>query len=75
MIRARRDPGGMITVPARPYVVIPAALRRRRLRPGDWVLLAALPRADTLAAYPLTVVDQAIREHAPILNRHAGGRQ
>jgi len=27
---ARRDPGGMITVPARPYVVIPAALRARR---------------------------------------------
>jgi hypothetical protein len=26
---ARRDPGGMITVPGRPYVVIPAALRRR----------------------------------------------
>jgi hypothetical protein len=24
---ARRDPGGMVTVPARPYVVIPAALR------------------------------------------------
>jgi bifunctional DNA-binding transcriptional regulator/antitoxin component of YhaV-PrlF toxin-antitoxin module len=26
---ARRDPGGMVTVPARPYVVIPAPLRRR----------------------------------------------
>ena len=26
---ARRDPGGMVTVPARPYIVIPAALRRR----------------------------------------------
>ena len=26
---ARRDPGGMVTVPSRPYVVIPAALRRR----------------------------------------------
>ena len=26
---ARRDPGGMVTVPARPYVVIPAALRSR----------------------------------------------
>jgi bifunctional DNA-binding transcriptional regulator/antitoxin component of YhaV-PrlF toxin-antitoxin module len=25
----RRDPGGMVTVPARPYIVIPAALRRR----------------------------------------------
>ena len=37
---ARRDPGGMI-VPARPYVVIPAPLRRRcGLRAGDHVLLA-----------------------------------
>jgi hypothetical protein len=26
---ARRAPGGMVTVPDRPYVVIPAALRRR----------------------------------------------
>ena len=41
---ARRDPGGMVTVPARPYLVIPAALRRRcGLRPGDRVLLAAFP--------------------------------
>jgi hypothetical protein len=33
---ARRDPGGMVTVPSRPYVVIPAALRRRcGLRAGD----------------------------------------
>ena len=40
---ARRDPGGMVTVPSRPYVVIPAPLRRRRgLRAGDHVLLAAL---------------------------------
>jgi hypothetical protein len=26
---ARRDPGGMVTMPAKPYLVIPAALRRR----------------------------------------------
>jgi hypothetical protein len=37
---ARRDPGGMVTVPARPYVVIPAALRRRCGLRGDHVLLA-----------------------------------
>ena len=42
---ARRDPGGMVTVPARPYVVIPAAMRRRcGLRAGDHVLLAAIAR-------------------------------
>jgi hypothetical protein len=46
---ARRDPGGMVTVPARPYMVIPAALRRRcGLRAGDHVLLAASPGQDTL---------------------------
>jgi hypothetical protein len=26
---ARRDPGGMVTMPARPYIVIPAAVRHR----------------------------------------------
>ncbi len=63
---ARRDPGGMITVPSRPYVVIPAPLPRRcGLRAGDHVLLAASPGQDTLAAYSFTVVDQALRDHAP----------
>ena len=76
VILAQRDPGGMITLPARPYVVIPAALRRRcRLRTGDRVLLAALLPEDALAAYPLAVVDQAIRAHAPIPNRRPGGKQ
>jgi hypothetical protein len=71
---ARRDPGGMVTMPARPYIVIPAALRRRcGLRTGDRVLLAALPGQDTLAAYPLAVVDQAIRAHGPF-PRGEGGR-
>jgi hypothetical protein len=63
---ARRDPGGMVTVPGRAYVVIPAALRRRcGLRAGDHVLLAAWPGQDMLAAYSFTVVDQALRAHAP----------
>jgi AbrB family looped-hinge helix DNA binding protein len=63
---ARRDPGGMVTVPARPYIVIPAAVRSRcGLRAGDRVLLAAVPGEDTLAAYSFAVVDQALRGHAP----------
>ena len=38
---ARRDPGGMVTVPARPYIVYPAALRgdgsyHRGGRRGRW---------------------------------------
>jgi len=62
VVTARRDPGGMITVPGRACIAIPAALRRRcGLRPGDRVLLAAVPGDGTLAAYPLAVVDQAIR--------------
>ncbi len=66
VMTARRDPGGMVTVPGRPYVVIPAALRRRcGLRAGDRVLLAASPGQDTLAAYSFAVVDQALRAHAP----------
>ena len=70
---ARRDPGGMVTVPARPYVVIPAALRRRcGLRPGDRVLLAAVPAEDTLAAYSLAVVDQAIRAHGSFPRMQGG---
>jgi bifunctional DNA-binding transcriptional regulator/antitoxin component of YhaV-PrlF toxin-antitoxin module len=63
---ARRDPGGMVTVPSRPYVVIPAALRRRcGLRAGDHVLLAASAGQDTLAAYSFAVLDEALRAHAP----------
>ena len=64
---AHRDPGGMVTVPARPYVVIPASLRRRcGLRAGDHVLLAASPGQDMLAAYSFAVVDQALRAHGPV---------
>jgi hypothetical protein len=64
---ARRDPGGMVTMAAKPYLVIPAALRRRcGLRPGDHVLLAASPVQDTLTAYSFAVVDQALRAHAPL---------
>jgi hypothetical protein len=51
VVIARRDPGGMVTLPAKPYLVIPAALRRRcGLRPGDRVLLAVFPDRDALAA-------------------------
>ena len=29
VVIARRDPGGLVTMPVKPYVAIPAALRRR----------------------------------------------
>ena len=74
VVIARRDPGGMVTMPAKPYIAIPAALRRRcGLRPGDRVLLAVLPGEDTLAAYSFAVVDEAMRAHAPL--PRAGGGQ
>jgi hypothetical protein len=65
VVTARRDPGGMVIMPARPYLTIPATLRRCcGLRPGDRVLLAAFPARDALAAYSFAVVDQALRAHA-----------
>ena len=74
VVTARRDPGGMVTLPARPYIAIPAALRRRcGLLPGDRVLLAAMPGADTLTAYPLAVVDQAIRAYGA--SQHVQGEK
>ncbi len=74
VITARRDPGGMITLPGRAYITIPAALRRRcGLRPGDRVLLAAAIAEDTLTAYSLAVVDQAIRAHHE--SQHGQGQE
>ena len=74
VVTARRDPGGMVTLPASTYITIPAPLRRRcGLEAGNQVLLAALPDQDSLAAYSLAVVDQAIRAHGSF--QHAqGGR-
>ncbi len=73
VVTARRDPAGLVTMPTKPYLVIPAALRRRcGLRPGDRVLLAVCPDRDALAAYSFAVVDQALRAHAPVLGE---GRQ
>ena len=67
VVVACRDPDGMITMPSEPYLVIPAALRRRcGLRAGDRVLLAVFPARDALAAYSFAVVDQALRAHAPV---------
>lgn len=59
VVTARRDPGGMVAVPERACLVIPAALRRRcGLKPGDQVLLAGSPADDTLTAYSLAVVHE-----------------
>ena len=54
----------MVTIPRRGYIAIPASLCLRcGLKPGDRVLVAAAPADETLTAYSLAVVDQAIRAH------------
>jgi hypothetical protein len=74
VVVVHRDPRGLVTVPARCSVAIPAALRHRcGLRPGDQVLLAALPSEDTLAACTFAVVDRALRAH-PLFPRCEGGQ-
>jgi len=61
VVTARRDPGGMVTIPRRGYIAIPAALRLRcGLQPGDRVLVAASPADEALTAYSLAVVHEAI---------------
>lgn len=73
VVTARRDPGGMVTLPVSGYITIPAALRRRcGLEASDQVLLAALPDQDRLAAYSLAVVDQAIRVHGSFQHVQGG---
>ena len=75
VVIARRDPDGMVTMPSKPYIGIPAALRRRcGLRAGDHVLLAASPGQDTLAAYSFAVVDQALRAYSPVPDGREGMR-
>jgi bifunctional DNA-binding transcriptional regulator/antitoxin component of YhaV-PrlF toxin-antitoxin module len=71
----RRDPSGLVTLPPRSCVPIPAALRHRcGLLPGDPVLLTAVPAEDTLTAYSLAVVDQALAALIPFPAREGGDR-
>ena len=72
----RRDPSGLVTLPPRSCVPIPAALRHCcGLLPGDPVLLTAVPAEDTLTAYSrLAVVDQALAALIPFPAREGGDR-
>jgi hypothetical protein len=73
LVVIRRDPAGMVTLPASQYIVIPATLRHRcGLTADDLVLLAARPGLDALAAYPFGLVDQAIRAHLPFPGSQGG---
>ena len=73
VVTARRDPHGLAVLPPRHCIVIPATLRYRcGLLPGDPVLLAARPAEDTLTAYSLAVVDQALAARIPFPAREGG---
>ena len=75
VVTARRDPDGLAVLPPRHYIVIPATLRYRcGLLPGDPVLVAARPAEDTLTAYSLAVVDQALAANIPFPARDGGDR-
>jgi hypothetical protein len=75
VVTARRDPDGLAILPPRHYIVIPATLRYRcGLLPGDPVLVAARPAEDTLTAYSLAVVDQALAARIPFPAREGGDR-
>jgi bifunctional DNA-binding transcriptional regulator/antitoxin component of YhaV-PrlF toxin-antitoxin module len=71
----RRDPAGLITLPPRSCIPIPAALRHRcGLLPGDPVLLTAVPAEDSVTAYSLAVVDQALAALIPFPAHEGGDR-
>ena len=75
VVGIRRDPSGLVTLPPRSCVPIPAALRHRcGLLPGDPVLLTAVPAEDTLTAYSLAVVDQALAALIPFPAHDGGDR-
>jgi hypothetical protein len=58
---AHRDPTGAFVMGAKPYLVLPAALRRRNgLGARDLVLVVADPNHDVLVVHPLTALDTMI---------------
>ncbi|MGB3443220.1 MAG: hypothetical protein WBA97_31155 [Actinophytocola sp.] len=59
-----RDPTGAFTMGTKPYLVLPAALRRRNgLGARDLVLVAADPNHDVLVVHPLTALDTMITSY------------
>lgn len=57
----RASPDGLISVPPRPRIIIPATARRRHaIKIGDHVLLAAAPEYGTLIVYPISALDDMI---------------
>lgn len=61
---AHRDPTGAFVMGAKPYLVLPAPLRRRNgLGNRDLVLVVADPNHDVLVVHPLTALDTMITSY------------
>lgn len=69
---AHRDPTGAFVMGAKPYLVLPAPLRRRDgLGNRDLVRLVADPNHDVLVVHPLTALDTMITTyHAALTTVH-----
>jgi hypothetical protein len=82
VVTARRDPGGMVTVPERAYLVIPAALRREaleenqvRIRRGETAYLGYQEvHRPGRAVYAQVRMAGVIDEFAPHAPDPDGGR-
>ncbi|MFJ8911135.1 hypothetical protein [Amycolatopsis sp. NPDC102389] len=62
---------GVFVVPPRPYLVLPALVRRRcGIHAGDRLLLAADPSHGALVVHPLAALDELLVAHHASL---AGG--
>jgi hypothetical protein len=60
----RASPDGLLSVPQRHRIIIPATARQRHaIRPGDHVLLAAAPEYGTVIVYPLPALDEMIASY------------
>jgi len=60
----RSSPGGLVSVPQRPCVVIPGTIRHRRgIRTGDHVLLAAAPDHGVVIVHTLSDLDDMLSDY------------
>lgn len=70
-----RDSTGVFVMGNKPYLVLPAALRRRNgLGARDLVLVAADPNHDVLVVHPLTALDTMITTYHASLTTVADGQ-
>jgi bifunctional DNA-binding transcriptional regulator/antitoxin component of YhaV-PrlF toxin-antitoxin module len=60
----RGSPNGLLSVPKRPCIIVPAAARHRHaIGLGDHVLLAAAPDYGTVIVYPPSALDDMIAHY------------